>query len=121
MAAGKKKKRGKRRGDKDGIDGEVRRRRPRGHAYAKSTSGPFPTPPREGSDGLFITRWTAATWTACLLIGARQLGWGGWGGARVVMVAGEGQAEVSPLRFKMNAKEGSGSGIMPLLDESAAA
>lgn len=37
------------------------------------------------------------------------------------MVVGAGQAEVSPLKFKMNAKEGSGSGIVLLLDESAAA
>lgn len=69
-------KRGKRREDKDGIDGEVRGRRPRGDAYAKSTSAPFPTPPERGQMGFFITRWTTATWTACLILRALQLGGG---------------------------------------------
>lgn len=48
----------------------------------------LPNPPREGSDGLFIARWTAATWTACLLIRACQLG--GGGGVVMVVVVGAG-------------------------------
>lgn len=38
-----------------------------------------PPAPQGGSDGLFITRWTTNTWTACLLIRACQVGGRGRG------------------------------------------